>query len=942
MDRKRLIPQPGCWVACDHRDGPGKVMARLNGDSPGLQVCWFKTRQLEQMPLARLRCGFRLGMMAQDVPLSRTRQSLGEGTIVEYRVLGGREQLLVEFAETGERHWLPYENLRAIKGIRQRFELGQIGKAGNADRLRLRCLAYALELWNENTGALSRLDIDPLPHQIHLVHHILASGNLNWMIADDVGLGKTIEVGMLLSALVRKRSFRRILLVTPAGLVRQWQEELHVKFGFDDFMIYGTDFEINETRHWKLYDRVIGSVDRFKSDNHLGKLLAAGAWDLVVFDEAHSLSRIQTGMKIQSTERYRLAAALRRKTDAVLLLTATPHQGKQDKFQALLELIRPEWRAQIQTLTLNPNILREMVLRNSKADVTDAEGRFIFQGKVTRSIPVAMGDEEKAFDKHLFRYLRTGYAAGRHQGGHQGRAIGFVMTIYRKLAASSAAAIHQALVRRLERLKADGEGPEAFPADLEFDDVDERFVGEWEERLDGPNRQFFRGEMEMLQDLIERSARLKAQDSKSRIFIEALLDAILGANPEEKIVIFTEYRATQAFIAQMLSSRFGNDSVSLLHGGQKFYEREEAIGHFEASGQFLVSTEAGGEGINLQRNCHIMVNYDLPWNPMRIVQRVGRLYRYGQQREVVVFNLHSPDSLDGNILGMLYQRIDQVVRDMSVLGDEFKPGLEAEIVGEIADVLDVAEILEGAIEDHIDRTQENLDAALQRAREAVEIQRELLSYAAGYNPDEIRGELAVTAEHLHAFVTGMIDQLNLDVIESSHGGRALQVRVPDDLVETYSLKSRRFAICLSRDLAGGRQGREMMDFDSPFFRMLAAEAKQYGFDGRVAGVDGLLSPAVVASILRWQNDQGVRMRQEFAAEAVEKDSTVAHNPEWFSQWLLQPASDLWATSNRETGKRLLEIAEGGMHQRLSDISNRDLHPENIQTIAAAWGGCRVK
>jgi len=937
MDQKRLIPQPGCWVICEHREGPGIVMEwKQINDKPGLKVRWLKIKRVEVMAVERVSCGFHLEMMVQDVPLSRTRRSLGEGVIIEYRMLGGCEQLLVEFAESGERHWLPFENLKGIKGIRQRFELGQTGEAGNAERLRLRCLAYALELWNENTGALSRLDIDPLPHQIHLVHHILASGNLNWMIADDVGLGKTIEVGMLLSALVRKRAFRRILLVTPAGLVKQWQDELHGKFGFDDFMIYGNDFQINDPKHWKLYDHVIGSVDRFKSDTHLGKLLNAGYWDLVVFDEAHNLSRIQSGMKYKSTERYRLSAALRRMTDSILLLTATPHQGKHDKFQSLLELIRPEWKPQIQSLALNPSILREMVVRNNKADVTDAEGNFIFQGKITRAIPVAMGKEEKSFDRRLSQYLKTGYAAGQSQGGHQGRAIGFVMTIYRKLAASSSAAIHQALVRRLRRLET---ADEKVDSNFEVDpvDVDDRFIGEWEERLEGVRRQFFTGEIDLVRELIRRSEKLQQYDSKSRIFLHEIIEGILNTNPTERVLIFTEYRATQAFIANALTHRYGQDAVATVNGGQTFYERDSAIAQFESNGQFLVSTEAGGEGINLQRNCHIMVNYDLPWNPMRLVQRVGRLYRYGQQREVVVFNLQSPDSLDGSILDLLYRRIDQVVQDMSVLGEEFKPGLEAEILGEIADALDVADILENALSESVERTQENMEAALERARDAVKMQRELLSYAAGYNPEETKGEIRITGEHLKAFVSGMIAHLGIEIMDSSHSGQVLTVKVPDELIEIYSLKRPRISICFRRELAVRSREREMMDFDSFFFKMLVSEAKHYKFDGRVAGLEGLKAPAVITAVLRWQNDQGVRLRQEFAAEAVHQNGSVEHNPEWFSKWLIAPVLDRKVDHSRDSGKYFLEKAEKAMHSRLADISNRDLHPESIQPLTAGLG-----
>ena len=213
-------------------------------------------------------------MWVQEIPFSRTRRPLGEGVVLETRKIGGRDQVLVEYYHSGKRIWIPYENLKAIKGVQQRFALGNLGKSGEAERFRLRSLAYALEMWNQNTGSLSRLDIDPLPHQIHLVHHILASGNLNWLIADDVGLGKTIEVGMLLAALEQRGLFRRILLITPAGLVRQWQEELHHKFGMSDFEIYGADFQINNPRHWKMHEHVIGSIDRFKSEQAFGYLVA--------------------------------------------------------------------------------------------------------------------------------------------------------------------------------------------------------------------------------------------------------------------------------------------------------------------------------------------------------------------------------------------------------------------------------------------------------------------------------------------------------------------------------------------------------------------------------------------------------------------------------------------------------------------------------------------
>ena len=382
MRKNTLLPNRGTWVNKVNGSEPGVVEeVRCDDEDNRVHVRWLKTKKAEWLNPAELRSGFMIGMHVQDIPRSRTRKSLGEGIVVEQRNIGKRDQVLVDFLESGQKHWLPFENLKQIKGVEHRFKLFQTGNNGNAEHFRLRSLAYAIDIWNENTGSLSNLDIDPLPHQIHLVHHILASGNLNWMIADDVGLGKTIEVGMLLSALLRRKTFKRILIVTPAGLVQQWKDELYYKFGLSNFQIYGEDFQIHASRHWALYDHVIGSVDRFKSDTNKSILLESGYWDLVIFDEAHNLSRTQYGLKYSSTERFRLAAELRNMTDSILLLSATPHQGKQDKFQALLEILRPELKRDILSLSLNPEILLQMVIRNNKSDVTDAEGNFIFQGK---------------------------------------------------------------------------------------------------------------------------------------------------------------------------------------------------------------------------------------------------------------------------------------------------------------------------------------------------------------------------------------------------------------------------------------------------------------------------------------------------------------------------------------------------------------------------------
>lgn len=676
---------------------------------------------------------------------------------------------------------------------------------------------------------------------------------------------------------------------------------------------------------------MIGSVDRFKAENHKEALLDAGPWDLIVFDEAHRLSRRQWGRRLEVSDRFRLAAELRRLTDSLLLLTATPHQGMQDKFQALLELLRPEFKDEIDMLTLNPGILKDMVVRNNKADVTDAHGNFIFKGKTTRAIPVETSKESRSFDHALQFYLRQGYAAGSALG-RQGIAIGFVMTVYRKLAASSAAAIHQALQRRLARLLDQQNGE----VDGDGEAPDDRYEGEWEEQQTGSAREFFTGEIELVRTLIDSAARLVDDDLKVQTFIDGLVSSVLHAHPEEKVLVFTEYRATQAHIAEALLNRFGADKVNLIHGGQEFKARFAEIAHFEDQGQFLISTEAGGEGINLQRRCHVMVNFDLPWNPMRLVQRIGRLYRYGQDKRVVVFNVHAPQTLDAEIMELMYGRLAQVVADMAVLGGEFNEGLADDILGQMADVLDVEDILEKAIDTNIARTQGRIDEALRLAREAVAKQRELFEYVTGYDPNETRYELVITGEHLRAFVEGMFAQLGIEVGERLHKGAVWEIRVPEPFAAEIPGRRTRLRITFDRVWGADRPDIQTMDIQSPMMQLLLRKAKTYAFGGHVTALGGLEGRAVLTAILRWQNDQGRRMRQEYTVARVRDDGRVETNPQEFADWLLNPASDVSLATDKTAVKSWFQAAEQATDRRLGALSNTDLHPENRQWVSGGW------
>ena len=312
MSPVRLIPGEDCWVSHPDKKILGRVTAhKTEGDSTYVRVEWGRDRIVEWHLVEELRSGFRPSHVVQDRPRSNTQKTLGTGTVLAHRRIADRDMVQVQLHGTGESKWLPYENLLRIRDAAIKYVRSEAPESDSAERFRLKALAYALDSWNQITGALDRLDVDPLPHQIDLVHRIMTSDQSNWLIADDVGLGKTIEVGLLLAALKRRRQARRVLVVCPAGVVRQWQDEMKYKFN-EDFRIYGLDFNINQPSHWATYDKVIVSIDRAKSDSHSPIFNDSGDWDVIVFDEAHHLSKIE-GQAV--TQRYQLAERLQSLTD---------------------------------------------------------------------------------------------------------------------------------------------------------------------------------------------------------------------------------------------------------------------------------------------------------------------------------------------------------------------------------------------------------------------------------------------------------------------------------------------------------------------------------------------------------------------------------------------------------------------------------------------------
>jgi ERCC4-related helicase len=933
-----LLPVEGCCVRRrTNQERLGYIRGRREVSGRWqLKVGWGNGAE-EWVDLSELTSGFQLGWLVQDVPLSTTRRPLGAGRVVGRRSLGDHEQVLAQLENDGRSIWLPYQNLRRIKDVRMRYVRAETGSYDDhAERFRLRLLAHALENWNQLTGSLDRLDVDPLPHQIQLVHRILTSGNYNWLIADDVGLGKTIEVGLLLGALKRKGHARRVLIVAPAGLTRQWQDELRYKFD-EIYEIYGRDFEINIMEHWKLHDHVIVSLDLAKRDEHLAKFRNGADWDVVVFDEGHKLTRYASGERAQ---RYRLAEALRPRTDAFLLLSGTPHQGYTDRFIALLELVRPDLKNQIHTLETNPEVVGELILRNRKSEVTDVDGNFIFKGTQVHRIPIEPSAEALSLQRLLHDYLRRGYKAGENAGS-AARAIGFVMTTYRKLASSSVAAIERALRLRLERLAGVAALSHAPVAEQIIEDLSEG--GDDQDDLvntlsDTKAEEFFAFEKELIEGVLAAAIVARKTDEKLRIFLRDVVDPLIQRG--EKLLIFTEFRATQTYLQEALECHFAHAGpVVLINGSMNLDEKLVAIAAFNRAAPFLISTEAGGEGINLHRACHVMVNYDLPWNPARLVQRIGRLYRYGQHETVVVFNLHARDTFDNNAIDLMLQRVTQIVQDMAPVGSEYNARLYSEILGEVLDNLDLAVVLQSATSMELERTREQIEAAVARAREAQQLQQELFSHVSGFDRDALRGTLGFTMQHVGGFIESMLPMIGVTFVASHHGGRVLEIRLPEDLRGIFPEFAQRTAVSVTTDrrLAQRLSDVVILDFEVPFFRYLIERAKSHEFDGYYASASGPpgINGVIAAFKLRWQNDQGEVLTEEFVP-LFASDAEISSNPPFLADWILArvPSAPI---PNTERGERnqTFEALLKAAHKHLEAESTRFKHPNSLVQIGAA-------
>ena len=537
--------------------------------------------------------------------------------------------------------------------------------------------------------AMNVSKIDPLPFQIEAVYgYVLKQPHIRFLIADDPGAGKTIMAGLILKELKLRRLAKRILIVVPGHLKDQWRRELKEKFDEKFILLDRYTFNAHYGENpWEKNDQVITSIDFAKQDEILATLSSVH-WDLVIVDEAHKMAAYKYGDKISRTQRYKLGEVLSKTSNHLLFLTATPHKGDPENFRLFLDLLVPGFFA-------SPKMVEEslknkdnpLFIRRLKEDLKDFEGKPIFTRRFPKTIKFHLSEEEKELYNEVSRYVIEQY--NKALQSNKKRNVAFALMILQRRMASSTYALLKSLERRKNRLEKilNGEENQKDLYSIDYEEIEDleeserwKKEEEWESVTVAKDPEELKREIETLNKLIEKAKNVinSGNEVKLRELRKAIEEGfrkIKEMNGNPKVLIFTESKDTLEYLVRNIKS--WGYKVNYIHGGMGMEDRIRAEKIFRDETDVMVATEAAGEGINLQF-CHIMINYDIPWNPNRLEQRMGRIHRYGQQKDVYIFNLVAADTREGKVLVKLFDKLDEIKeklgsdRVFDVIGDVFE------------------------------------------------------------------------------------------------------------------------------------------------------------------------------------------------------------------------------------------------------------------------------
>lgn len=553
---------------------------------------------------------------------------------------------------------------------------------------------------------LSIANIHPLPHQLEAVYdYFLKLPSIRFLLADDPGAGKTIMAGLLIKELKIRGLIKRVLIITPANLTFQWQREMKDKFREKFSIVRGDVLRSNYGANpWQDNNMVITSVSWVAHIEDAKESLMRSTWDLIIVDEAHKMSAYS---KEKKTLTYQLGEALSSRTDHYLLMTATPHKGDPENFCLFLELLDKEIYGDVKSLQeAMENREAPFYLRRVKEalvnfpDPETGQVLALFTKRNVETIEFQINDQEMDFYDALTRYVDDQSIKAYSDSSARGRALGFTMAMLQRRFSSSTYAVRRSLERMRERREHILKDPESYRKEQiakklpdDFDELTEEeqmgIISQLEEVVASYNPFELKEEISQLTGLIDHARLLEKNEIESKLvkLKDVLTDKGIFRDHKMKLLIFTEHKDTLDYLVEKLTSL--GLTVTQIHGGMKIGNRNTPNTRiyseraFKEECQVMVATEAAGEGINLQF-CWFMINYDIPWNPVRLEQRMGRIHRYGQEKDCLIFNFVSINTREGRVLAKLFERINNIEKDLdpkhtgkvfNVLGDIFPSNL---------------------------------------------------------------------------------------------------------------------------------------------------------------------------------------------------------------------------------------------------------------------------
>ena len=557
----------------------------------------------------------------------------------------------------------------------------------DGDTVRLASEAYRINLAHifDPYLAVHTSSIEPLPHQISAVYQeMLPRLPLRYILADDPGAGKTIMTGLLLKELIIRGDLKRCLIVSPGSLSEQWQDELYSKFHLKFEILTSDRFEAAVSGNvFEEVNLCIVRLDKLARNEALQEKLKVTEWDLIVVDEAHKMSATVWGGEVKYTKRFLLGRLLSDITRHFLLLTATPHNGKDEDFQLFMSLIDPERFAGAQRTSNQAIDVSDVMRRLVKEDLLKFDGTPLFPERRAYTVNYDLSPKESVLYHEVTSYVQEEFNRADQLSNERKNTVGFALTILQRRLASSPEAIFQSLHRRRERLEnrlneeklgkraEDYRSSINYDADYDDDDYSSEEIEREEENVADQASaartiQELEAEIRTLKHLeqIANEVRLSGEDRKWDELSKLLQDnecMFTADGQREKLIIFTEHKDTLRYLTDKIRTLFGSeDSVVTIHGGMLRDERRKVEEMFrqDKNVRILIATDAAGEGINLQR-AHLMINYDLPWNPNRLEQRFGRIHRIGQTEVCHLWNLVSQETREGMVFQCLFNKLEE-------------------------------------------------------------------------------------------------------------------------------------------------------------------------------------------------------------------------------------------------------------------------------------------